>query len=414
MTAIDIAREVKGETLASKLRRQGFDPWMLVILVSMVAFGLVMVYSASWDVSWRISNHDPLALFRRQLTNLGLGVAAMIVAMRFPMDWLRKLALPIILGAILTLIAVLVIGGGGEGPARALWRDRIQPSESAKLALILYLAVWMESKGDRLPSWSYGFWPLIMIIGIVGGLILAQPDLSAAITIGIVALAMFIFAGAKFSQSLLITAGSAVVGILLVTVTPTGRARFESFRAGWLDVGEAHRHVIESLNAFYTGGLFGQGLGASHGKFGLLPAPHTDSIFAVIGEELGLMGALLVITLFCLFIWRGFRIALDSPTRIGLLIASGITFWIGAEALINMSVLLNILPFAGNALPLFSYGGSSLVTTLAGVGFLLGVSRQREPHATTGGQVAPIDIGRGDRRRRISRLGRRRRAGKEG
>ncbi len=413
MTGIAISQEIKGETLATKLRRHGFDPWLLLILFGMVAFGLVMVYSASWNISW-VLYRDASAMLRRQATHLGLGLVAMLIAMRFPLNWLRRLALPIIIAAILTLIAVLVIGGGSDEPARALLKDRIQPSESAKLALILYLAVWMESKGDHLPSWSYGFWPLVVIIGIVAGLILAQPDLSAAITIGIVALAMFVFAGARFSQSLMIIVGSGVVGALLVTVTATGRARFESFIAGWRNLGEAHPHVQGSLEGFYAGGLFGRGLGASHGKFGLLPAPHTDSIFAVIGEELGLIGALLVITLFCLFMWRGFRIALNSSTRLGMLIASGITFWIGAEALINMSVLLNILPFAGNALPFFSYGGSSLVTTLTGVGFLLGVSRQREPQTATGGQVAPIDIGGRDRRRRVSRLGRRRRAGKEG
>ncbi len=413
MTGIAIARESKGDTLARKLRQLGFDPWLLLILGGLIAFGLVMVYSASWDVSWRLHG-DPSALFRRQLGNLGLGIAAMLVATQFPLGWLRKLALPIIIFAILALMAVLVVGSGGDTPRRSFLAGSVQPSELAKLALIIYLAVWMESKGDRLPNWSYGFWPLIMIIGIVGGLILAQPDLSAAITIGIVALAMFVLAGAKFSQSFLITLGSAVVGILLVTVTTTGRIRFEAFRAGWQNVEEASYHVQKSLESFYSGGLFGRGLGASLAKFGLLPAPHTDSIFAVIGEELGLMGALLVLILFCLFMWRGFRIAIDSSTRLGMLLASGITFWIGAEALINMSVLLNVLPFAGNALPFFSFGGSSLVTTLTAVGFLLRVSRQREPMLKTGGQVAPIDIGGRDRRRRVSRLGRRRRTEREG
>jgi len=413
MTGIAIAEEIKGDSLAHKLQRQGFDPWLLLILVSLIAYGLMMVYSSSWDVSWRLHG-DASALFRRQLTNLGLGVAAMLIASRLPLRWLRRLGLPIIIFAILTLIAVLLISGGGDTPRRSFTGGSIQPSELAKLALIIYLAVWMESKGDRLPNWSYGFWPLVMIIGIVGGLILAQPDLSAAITIGIVALAMFVLAGAKFSQSLVITLGSAVVGVLMVTATTTGRIRFAAFRDGWRDVEAASYHVQKSLESFYSGGLFGRGLGASRGKFGLLPAPHTDSIFAVIGEELGLMGALLVLMLFCGFIWRGFRIAIESPDRLGMLLASGITFWIGAEALINMSVLLNVLPFAGNALPFFSFGGSSLVTTLTGVGFLLSVSRKREVPRDIGGQVAPIDIGGRDRRRRVSRLGRRRRAGKEG
>jgi cell division protein FtsW len=414
MTGMALPSEMTKVSLSQKMRRLGFDPWLLLILLGLISYGLVMVYSASWDVSWRL-HQDASALFRRQLNNLGLALAAMVVAARLPLSWLRKLALPVIVIAILALIAVLLVGGAtADIPRRSFVGGSIQPSEFAKLALIIYLAVWMESKGDRLPKWSYGFWPLIMIIGIVGGLILAQPDLSAAITIGVVALAMFVLAGARFTQSLLITLGSAVVGVILVTVTTTGRVRFADYRAGLLDVEQASYHVQQSLKAFYEGGLFGQGLGAGRAKFGLLPAPHTDSIFAVIGEELGLMGALLVLILFCLFMWRGFRIAIESPNRLGMLLASGITFWIGAEALINMSVLLGMLPFAGNALPFFSFGGSSLVTTLTGVGFLLSVSRKRESDKSPGGEVALVGISGGDRRRRVSRPGRPRRAGRKG
>jgi cell division protein FtsW len=175
--------------------------------------------------------------------------------------------------------------------------------------------------------------------------------------------------------------------------------------------------VQRSLQAFYSGGILGRGLGASTEKFGLLPAPHTDSIYAVIGEELGLIGALAVLALFCLFLWRGFRIAAESPDRLGMLLGSGITFWIGVEALVNMAVLLGLLPFAGNALPLFSYGGSSLVTSLAAVGLLLNISRSvRRPvlEKQAEGHVTTIGIGWRHRRRRVSRLGGRRSARREG
>jgi cell division protein FtsW len=386
----------------------GFDVWMVLILIGMLVLGLVMVYSASWDVSWRLHG-DPGALFRRQLTNLGLGLAIVLIAAFFPLGWFRKLALPIIGFTVLTLLVVLVINVG-TGPRRAILGSSVQPSEMAKLAIILYLAVWMESKQDRLSEWGYGFIPLMMIIGLIGGLILLQPDLSAVLTIAIVALTMFWLAGARLSQSILVASGSALVGYLLVRVTTTGRARWTDYLAGLVDIEEASYHVQHSLQAFFSGGLLGRGLGASREKFGLLPAPHTDSIYAVLGEELGLIGALVVLILFFLFLWRGFRIAQYAPDRLSTLLAGGITFWVGLEALINMSVLLGLLPFAGNALPFFSYGGSSLLASLAGVGLLLNVSRRIPRHANVNRDVATIGVGGRDGRRSVSRIGRRRRA----
>jgi cell division protein FtsW len=338
----------------------------------------------------------------------------MVAAAQVPLAWLRKLAIPIIAVAIVSLLAVLLFSVG-LGPRRAFLSGSIQPSELAKLALIIYLAVWMESKGDKLLDWGHGFIPLMVIIGIVGGLILLQPDLSAVLTVAVVALTLFYLAGARLSQSLIITSGGSVVAYILVRLTTTGRARWADYISGLVDIQQASYHVQHSLQAFYSGGILGLGLGASREKFGLLPAPHTDSIYAVIGEELGLIGALVVVAMFVFFLWRGFRIALDSEDRLGYLIASGITFWIGVEAMVNMSVLLGLLPFAGNALPFFSFGGSSLVTTLAGVGLLLNVSRRKTTKEDDiRGAIASFDIGRRNRRRRVSRLGRSRRARREG
>lgn len=385
-----------------------FDPWLLFVVVAMLVFGLVMVYSASWDVSWRLFK-DPNALFNRQLVNLFFGLFVLAAAIFIPLKWLRKLALPVILISILALLVVLLVNAGEGGPRRGILGASVQPSEMAKLALIIYLAVWMESKGDRLSEWGYGFIPLMMIIGIVGGLILLQPDLSAVLTLGIVALTMSFLAGAKLSQTILVTVGSGTIGYLLVRITTTGRERWTDYLAGLVDIEEASYHVQHSLQAFFGGGLIGRGLGASREKFGLLPAPHTDSIFAVVGEELGLLGALFILTLFFVFLWRGFRSSLLAPDRLSTLLASGITFWIGVEALINMSVLLGLLPFAGNALPFFSFGGSNLLATLAGVGLLLNVSRNSIEKAKNKQDVAAFNIGRGNRGRRVSRISRRRR-----
>lgn len=384
-----------------------FDPWLLFVVAVMLLFGLVMVYSASWDVSWRLFQ-DPNAMFNRQIVNLILGLLVLAAATFVPLGWLRKLALPVILLSIVALLLVLFINAG-EGPRRGIFGASVQPSEMAKLALIIYLAVWMESKGERLSEWGYGFIPLMMIIGIVGGLILMQPDLSAVLTLGIVALTMSFLAGAKISQTILVTVGSGTIGYLLVRITTTGRERWTDYLAGLLDIEEASYHVQHSLQAFFGGGLIGRGLGASREKFGLLPAPHTDSIYAVVGEELGLLGALFILALFFVFLWRGFRSSLLAPDRLSTLLASGITFWIGVEALINMSVLLGLLPFAGNALPFFSFGGSNLLATLAGVGLLLNVSRNSIERMKTKQDVAAINISRGNRGRRVSRLSRRRR-----
>ncbi|MCZ6530650.1 MAG: putative peptidoglycan glycosyltransferase FtsW [Chloroflexi bacterium] len=387
------------------------DPWLLLLVGTMVVMGLVTVYSASWDVSWRLHG-DPNELFRRQLVNLAYGFIVLITAMAFPIQWLRKLALPIIGICILALLVVLIINPG-DGPRRAILGASVQPSEMAKLGLIIYLAVWMESKGPRLSEWGYGFVPLMMIIGLIGGLILLQPDLSAVLTIAVMALTMFYLAGSRASQTLSIAAGSAVVGYILVRLTNTGRARWDDYLAGLVNIEQASYHVQHSLQAFFAGGLIGRGLGASREKFGLLPAPHTDSIFAVLGEELGLAGALFVLLLFLAFLQRGFKVATMADDRLASLLAGGITFWIGVEAFVNMSVLLGMLPFAGNALPFFSFGGSSLLVTMAGVGLLLNVSRQSKSKPKKA-YVSPIGVGRRDSRRRVSRPGRRRRAQRTG
>ncbi len=388
-----------------------FDLWLLVLTGVMLVLGMVMVYSASWDVSWRLYG-DHNAIFNRQLVNMTLGIGAMVVAAWFPLSWLRRIALPVIAATIIILFAVLLVNLGGEYK-RAFLGASVQPSELAKLALVIYLAVWMESKGERLSDLGYGFMPLVFIVGLVGGLIVAQPDLSAGLTIGLVSLTMFYLAGAHTLQTLGLGLGGGTVGYIMVRLHQTGAERWLQFKEGLFDIEKASYHVQQSLQAFYNGGLFGRGLGASRAKFGFLPAPHTDSVFAIVGEELGLVGAMLVLILFCLFLWRGFRVAVETEDRLALLLASGITFWIGAEALINMSVLLGLLPFAGNALPFFSYGGSSLVTIMAGVGLLLNVSRQTRAEARKRGQVATFSVSRRNRGRSVSRLGRRRRSRQE-
>ena len=386
------------------VQKLGVDPWMMLIVASMTIFGMIMVFSSSWEVSYQYLG-DPYALFRKQLLHLGMGFVVLLIATVFPLSFLRRLALPIMVFSIATLFFVLLIPGS-DGPRRAFLEGSVQPSELAKLAVIIYLAAWMESKGERIQKWEYGFIPLMGIIAVVAALILKQPDLSAALTITMVALVMFYIAGASIVQTISIVLGGAGVGLLLVRITSTGRARWQDYLAGLVNIEEASYHVQRSLQAFYTGGIFGRGLGSSREKFGLLPVPHTDSVFAVVGEELGLIGAIMVLGLFTAFVWRGFLISTEAKDRFSMLVASGIAFWVGIEALINMSVLLGMLPFAGNALPLFSYGGSSLLVTLTAIGLLFNVARQKSGQRGRKPDVTTLDIGRRDRRRSLSRISR--------
>src|SRR3972149_4468165 len=230
MSEAGAAGDRRRAVIRKQVRTMGADPWPLIVLGIMLAFGLGMGYSASWDVSWRLTP-DPGALFRRQLSDMGVALLAGALAFRFPLRWLKGLALPMILVAMLTLLTVLLVNVG-EGPRRSFLEGSVQPSEMAKLIVIIYLAVWMESKGDRISEWGYGFLPLMVIIGIVGGLILLQPDLSAVLTVASVALVMFYLAGAQLSQSAVVTGGSAIVGYILVRLTNTGRARWADYVAG--------------------------------------------------------------------------------------------------------------------------------------------------------------------------------------
>lgn len=405
----DVARPrpLKESPRRGRLAPFGIDLWMLALVLALIGFGLVMVYSASWDVSFRLHG-DSNALFRRQVGNLMLGLVAMGFTAWMPIGWLRRLAVPVLGVSMAALLLVLLISSG-DAPKRAILGGSVQPSEMAKLAIIIYLAVWMESKKNRLSEWGYGFIPLLMLIAVIDSLILLQPDLSAVLTVAIVALVMFYLAGARMSQALFISIGGAFVGYLLVRITNTGRERWADYMSGLINIEQASYHVQHSLQAFYAGGILGRGLGASREKFGLLPAPHTDSIYAVVGEELGLIGALLVLVLFWMFLWRGFRVAMNSNDRLTMLLASGVTVWIAVEALVNMSVLLGLLPFAGNALPFFSYGGSSLVVTLTATGFLLNAARKKTREDIPTSYVTPLDLGWRHRRRRVSRLGHSRR-----
>jgi cell division protein FtsW len=249
--------------------------------------------------------------------------------------------------------------------------------------------------------------PLAFILGVIGGLIFLEPDLSAAVTIFIMGGLLFFIAGGDLRQIVLFSIVALAAGFLVVSLSTTGKARIGYYVAGLKDPLNSSDHVLWSLESIYKGGWFGVGIGQASTKLIGLPFAATDSIFAVIVEELGLLGALGLISLYTVLAWRGLKISSRAPDHLGTVMGAGLTFWIVIEAGINMAVMVGLLPFAGNALPFISAGGSNLITMLAAIGILLNISRQ-SGHITSVGEErktysASIDLRRRDRRRSLSR-----------
>ncbi|HEX9091978.1 MAG TPA: FtsW/RodA/SpoVE family cell cycle protein, partial [Anaerolineales bacterium] len=259
---------------------------------------------------------------------------------------------------------------------------------------------------DMLRSIYLAMIPLSVIMGVVGGLIALQPDLSAVVTIMLLGTLMFFLAGGELKQFLFMMALGTFVGYLVLSsgIFPTGPDRMNSFLAGLKDPLQYSEHVRRSLEAFMRGGWFGVGIGKSSTKLNGLPFPHTDSVFAVVGEETGLLGSGLLVILYLALMWRGWLVARRAPDGLGTLLAGGLTFWLSMEALINMLVMVGLLPFAGNALPFISSGGSNLMVVMASVGIILNISRMSEKSKLheEKGHNAVVNLRGGDRRRRVS------------
>lgn len=365
-------------TLPQRVPRfvRGYDMPLLVIVVTLIVFGLVMLFSASWDFSRAAYHGDAMYMFNRQLMWLGLGLIGALILSLFDYHRWRTFVVPAMAMTVILLIAVLVLSEIRFNAKRTILSGSVQPSELAKLVSILYLAVWLYAKRELLKDISLGLIPLGVILGVVGGLIYQQPDLSAAATVLMLGGLLFFLAGGDLMQigGLLIIA--VIAGSLVVSVSVTGQERVTDFIAGIKDPLQASYHVRRSFEAIVNGGWFGVGIGKSLSKVTGLPVPPTDSVYAVVVEELGWVGGVALIGLYGALVWRGMVIARRAPDMLGTLLASGLVIWIGMEALINMAVMVGLLPFAGNALPFVSAGGSNLVTTLAALGILFNISRQ--------------------------------------
>lgn len=384
----------------------GIDVPLLLATFMLVIFGLLMVYSASWDFALYIYD-DPTYIFSRQLLWLVLAVAAAIFATFFDYHYWRRLAVPALAVVVGALLVVLVINEVRHGATRTLNAGSYMPSEAAKIVAIIYLSVWLYSKRNYLSDVWLGLVPMAVIIGILSGLILAQPDLSAAATIVFLGGVLFFLAGGDLKQIAVLLVIVVTVGWFTVQVHPTGSVRIASYLDGLVDPTQASYHVRRSIEAFLKGGVFGVGIGNSNTKLTGLPVPPTDSIFAVVGEETGLFGTTSVVMLYGVLIWRGLKIARNAPDQLGSLLAAGLSIWLTLEAFINMAVMVNLVPFAGNALPFISAGGSNLVVSLLAIGMLMNIARLSKPKRQTERIAdAPTGVRRSQRRRRVPRTGR--------
>ncbi|MDX1436376.1 MAG: putative peptidoglycan glycosyltransferase FtsW [Anaerolineales bacterium] len=387
-----------------KFMDQGFDLPLFLVSITLVIFGILMVYSASWDFSLLIYD-SPTQIFSRQMAWLALGALAALLAAYFDYHNYRRLAVLGMIGTVILLLAVLVINEVRLGAVRSLSEGSYQPSELAKLMTILYLSVWLFAKRDQLRDVSFGLVPLAAILGLIGGLIFLQPDLSAVITVFAIGGLMFFLAGGDLKQMGILAAGSVIFGAIVVRISPTGSGRIADFMTALSDPTQASYHLRRSYEAFVNGGWFGVGIGRANTKLTGLPVPPTDSIFAVVGEEMGVIGASILVMLFCVLIWRGMVIANRAPDDLGRLLAAGLTLWLGLEAIVNMAVMVGLLPFAGNALPFISAGGSNLLFSMIAVGILMNISRSsRVKEENTEKTISAFVNLRGRKRgRRVSR-----------
>ncbi len=387
-----------------KLFRAHVDLYLALVVGILLAIGLMMVFSTTFDWSYQTYS-DPAVIFMRQVRSMGLGLVVMALLALIDYRIWKKFALWMMLVVIALLVALLMTAPELFGAQRAFINGSLQPGELAQLVTIIYMAAWLSAKQSKIRRISYGLIPFSILIGLVAGLIVLQPDLSTALLILITAVTMFFLAGADLLQMAIVGLFMGTIGYALAMQISYAGSRLASYLESIADLTKASYHVQQAVIAFLNGGLTGVGLGESRQKFGFLPAPHTDSIFAVLAEELGLLGCILVATLFVVLAIRGYRIARAAPDSFGALLGAGITTWIAFEALLNIAVMTAVLPFSGVPLPFISYGGSALVTSMAGVGLLLSISRvtaresvpERRTHADP-------DLGRGDRGRSVPRV----------
>jgi cell division protein FtsW len=358
---------------------QSIDRKLLLAILILLGIGLLMIASAG--VSYGMARfNDPYYFFKQQLLGLGIGLLFLFLFQRIDYHIWKRFVVPIFFAALGLLVLVFIPGFGTKVYGAARWVQfgpiSFQPSEVMKLSIILYLAAWLSNKDKmRAADFFEGLVPFLAILSVVSFLIIKQPDTGTLGLILVISLAIFFASGASISHIFTLLLGGLAFLAILIKVAPYRMQRFFVYLNPEYDPRGFGYQITQALLAIGSGGIFGMGLGQSRQKFNYLPEPVTDSIFAILGEEFGLIGAIIVIALFLFVAWRGFVIASHAPDQFGRLVAVGIVSWIVFQAFINMTAITGLIPLTGIPLPFISYGGTSLAVLLAAVGILLNISK---------------------------------------
>ena len=357
---------------------------LLFPVALLTVIGVVEVFSAS-SVSAYAQYGSSFVFFNRQVVYAAVGVLALVLTSRAPYQMWRRMAAPFLAATVVLLLIALVSGQSAYGASRwiGFGSFTLQPSELAKLSLVAFTAMVLTLKWKKLGELGHLALPLAPVVSLVAGIVILQRDLGTTIILCGTVFMMLFVAGARAKH----LAGAALIGLaagaLLIFGESYRAARFLSYRNPWADAKGAGYQLIQGYIALGSGGWFGVGLGASRQKWQYVPNAHTDFIFAILGEELGLIGEIVVLALFATLIYAGMRIAMRAPDTFGRLLAAGITSWLGLQTIVNLGAVTGLLPVTGVPLPFMSYGGSALIVGLAGVGVLASIARARAPSSRT-------------------------------
>ena len=365
--------------MKNRIKRGHLDWPILVAVALLCAFGLVMVFSASYYYAQNTASvgNDGYYYIRKQAVYLLIGFPMMILVSLINYKKLEQFKVVAILVSIVLLVAVLIFGQETNGAKRwiVIGGQSIQPSEIAKFGMMLYMCSFMSKKHAVMRSFSKGMLPMLLVIGVICGLVMLQPNMSMSVIMGLMGYALLFVGGCDTKQMLLLAVALMAMFGLLAVIEPYRMARLTSFTNPWADpLGDGYQ-LIQSYYALGAGGLFGVGLNNSKQKLLYMTYGESDFIFAIVCEELGLVGGLAVIAAYGFIIYRGVRIALRCRDRFGSLLAAGITVVFGVQVFVNIGVCTGLLPTTGQALPFISAGGSSMMIFLAAMGVLLSISR---------------------------------------
>lgn len=373
--------ELRIKETKDKTKRAGMDISFLALVVILLAIGVTMVLSASFARAYfdpgGVTKGKATYYFIRQFIFAALGVAAMITCSRLPVGFYKRFSMPVLIVAVILLMLVPIIGTNANGAKRwiGLGAFTIQPSEVAKIGIILAFASMICACRGRMKSFRYGILPFAAILAAIVGLLVLEPHFSASIIIVAIGGVMLFLGGARLIWFIAaaVAAGGGIA--VLLTMFPYASTRITTWRDPFASTSDEGYQIVQSLYSIGSGGLTGLGLGQSRQKYLYLPEEHNDFIFSVVCEELGFIGALLILTLFALLIIRGYWIALHSTDRYSFLVAAGITTLLAIQVILNVAVVTNLVPCTGISLPFFSYGGTALLMQMAEMGIVLSISR---------------------------------------